>query len=90
MKSQRQDGGQENETLDMRTLVDWSLPYVIQRPKTIAEIAQMYRSGDARANVGKHRSQILYDQRGRASQKYVHSRVLDRLMAAKNGLPYFD
>jgi hypothetical protein len=45
MKSQHQDRGQENETLDVRTLVDWSLPYVIQCPKTIAEIAKMYRSG---------------------------------------------
>lgn len=49
METQRFDGGQSNEILDMRTLIDWSLPNVVACPNTVSRIASSYRSKNHRS-----------------------------------------
>ena len=75
MNTHRNDGGQHNDTLDMRTLIDWCLPPVLKCPKTISEVATMFRTGDTNENVSRHRSPIFSDGLGRASVKYSISKV---------------
>ena len=77
MESQRKNGGQLNETLDMRTLVDWCLKSVSASPETIGKIAKLYTDGDIDSKLRKHRTHIQ-DSRKRATP-FERSQVLDRL-----------
>jgi len=81
--SQRQDGGQHNDTLDMRTIIDWNLPSVLSCPEAIEAIAQIYREGDIKASVAPHRTPIL--------KNFKESKVINRLKDSteNNGLPHF-
>lgn len=74
MNTQIFDGGQHNETLDMRTLVDWCLPPDLECEESITEIAKIYRKGE---QFRKHRAPIFHDKQSRSNQKYVVSKVLD-------------
>lgn len=88
MNSQRFDGGQLNETLDMRTLVDWCLPPVLACPNSVSAIAKIYREGDD-GKVNKHRCQLFHDKKGRAYNKYVTSKLLDKQVNVDRRLPFF-
>lgn len=88
MNTQRFDGGQSNETLEMRTLVDWCLPPVLSCPESISKIAKLYRLGDGN-KLKKHRAPILQDKRGRSSNKYKVSKVLDKQVFAEKRIPFF-
>ena len=89
MKTQRKDGGQDNESIDMRTLIDWSLPPVYQCPQTISNIATIYRKGNGKAKVSGHRAPVFFDKRHRSAGKYSVSKVVDRLVSTKTKFPYF-
>ena len=90
MNSQRKDGGQDNEALDMRTLIDWSLLPVIKCPETVRSIAKIYRSGNAKANISRHRTPIFADKQGRTHGKYKVSKVVDNQLYSTKGLPFFN
>lgn len=82
MESQRQDGGQNNDTLDMRTFIDWCLPPLLAIPEqVIADAAKIYRNGDATALVKKHRTPITLAQNA--------SKVINRIANSKSGLSHF-
>jgi len=87
MKTHRKDGGQHNDTLDMRTLVDWSLPAPINCPKTVTKIGAVYRCGSAKGRVGRHRTPVLT---GRLYSSNQVSKVVDRIANRKVKFPYFD
>lgn len=82
MKTQYFDGGQNNDTLDKRTLVDWCLPPVLACPQSISGIAKLHQS--------RHRLPIFHDLKQRASDKYVFSKVLDRQLKTKKSLHFFN
>lgn len=46
VKSHLQPGGQINKTLVTRAIVDFCIPLPIQCPKTVREIAILYKDGD--------------------------------------------
>ena len=65
MEAQKQSN-QDNDTLDMRTLISFCMPPPSNCPKAIEEIASLYLNGDVKNKVAKHRANIFYDRRGRA------------------------
>nr|XP_039253066.1 uncharacterized protein LOC120330255 [Styela clava] len=79
MKTHQQSGGQSNETLARRTIVDWQFPMPAQCPHTIREVAKLYLDGDQERDLAKHRLPVFMDSRGRAKQYRSSSKVLDRV-----------
>ena len=90
MNSQRKDGGQDNEALDMRTLIDWSLLPVIKCPETVRSIAKIYRSGNTKANISRHHTLIFADKQDITHEKYKVSKVVDNQLNSTKGLPFFN
>ena len=80
MGSQTMSGGQLNDTLVQRTVVDWCFPMPLQCQETIKEVAALYIKGDQDAGLKPHQLPVFLDHKGRAIKKYSHgSKVLDRL-----------
>jgi hypothetical protein len=80
MDSQQQCGGQDNDTLALRTKVDWCLPDITQCLPFASECAKLYvQGGDglARHYVG-----------GLQSSKHIVSKVYDRHASSSTRLPY--
>ena len=89
METQRKDGGQSNDVLDLRTMIDWCLPPVISVPNTVSSIASLYRSGDVKNMLKKHRSPIYQDPRNRVIPRQV-SKVIDKqLTGGSKGFSIF-
>ena len=82
----KKNGGQSNEVLSERAIVDWSLPHPASCPATMRAIAQLYTEGDDSHNLPRHRLPVFGDVRGRASGNYEVSKVVDRI---KNERPRF-
>ena len=87
MASQRKDN-LSNDTLDMRTLVNFVMPDTSSCPDAVRNIAEIYLEGDVRNRVAKHRVQIFTDIRMRAKNKYARSKVLDRTKNLPKTCPY--
>lgn len=87
MEAQRKDN-QSPETMDMRTLISFCMPHPIQCPEAISKIAAIFREGDLRNKVKRHRTNIFYDKRGRAAAKYKVSKALDNFALKKSGCAY--
>lgn len=75
----KKNGGQSNDVLVKRAIVDWSLPNPLSCPKTMQEIGRLYTEGDKKLGIAKHRLPIFSDSKGRAAMKYDISKVVDRL-----------
>lgn len=88
IKAHTKSGGQSNKVLMERAVVDWALPHPIACPSTIAEISELYTSGNKKRGVRKHRSAIFMDVRERAAVKYRISKVLDRHAAEAPKCPF--
>ena len=67
--AQLQDN-QDPETVDMCSFLGFCLPEIWKCPRAIDGIVKIYREGDLKNRVAKHRSNIFYDFQGRAHQKY--------------------
>ena len=52
----KKSGGQSNDILVQRAVVDWTLPHPISRPKTMKQIERIYTDGDLKTGLKKHRS----------------------------------
>ena len=87
MEAQRKDN-QDVATLDMRTLISFCLPEPSQCPQTISDIAALFRKGDLKNKVKRHRANIFYDKRGRAAGKYTVSKAIDTMQSKRSGCPY--
>lgn len=88
MTAHRKDGGLENENLDMRTMLDWSLPPVLSCPNFIKEVALVHRQGDVKGKVSKHRNPVFCDPKERALNKYTFSKVLDKQLQSSKGFSF--
>ena len=80
MGSQTMPGGQDNETLELRTNLDWCFPKSTHCEETLKEIAHLYINGNKEFDLKPHQIPIFLDERGRALAKYRDGgKVLDRL-----------
>ena len=65
----KKSGGQSNDILVQRALVDWTLPHSISCPKTMKQIARIYTDGDPKTGLIKHRLSTFFDKREPACKK---------------------
>ena len=79
VSSQKMGGGQLNEVLVHRSIVDWCIPHPISSPNTMEQIAMLYMQGNRKHGLSKHRLPCLTDERLRAFSRYSVSKVIDRL-----------
>ena len=84
----KKNGGQNNENLLRRSIVDWSLPHPVSCPKTMQHIAELYVLGNKELGIKKHRPFYFHDSRGRAKENYTVGKVVDRLMKEKPRCPH--
>ena len=75
----KMNGGQGNNVLVQRAIVDWCIPNPISCPNTMAEIAYLYTEGDKKRGMARHRLTLYGDERERAAQRHDVSEVIDRL-----------
>ena len=59
----KKSGGQSNDILVQRALVDWTLPHSISCPKTMKHIARIYIDVDPKTGLIKHRLSTFFDKR---------------------------
>ena len=79
MKTHLKQGGQLNETLVNRSIVDWCYPLPIQCESTLKTLAQIYVDGHPEYDVQKHRAPLFLDDRKRHRNYDKGSKVLSRL-----------
>ena len=79
VKAHKKPGGQGNEMLVKRTVVDWTLPDPLTCPKTMEEIGKLFTEGSKKLGLPKHQMPIFSDVRRRAARRYNVSQVVDRL-----------
>ena len=75
----KMNGGQGNNVLVQRAIVDWCISNPISCPNTMAEIAYLYTEGDKKRGLARHRLPLYCDERERAAQRHDVSKVIDRL-----------
>ena len=88
IKAHKMDGGQSNDVLTQRAIVDWSLPNPLSCPRTMEEIGRLYTEGDKKLGLSRHRLPIFSDKKGRAATKYNIGKVVDRLSAELPKCPH--
>eukprot|EP00794_Sanderia_malayensis_P013290 gene13289-biopygen10600 len=84
MKSQQHSGGQSNDTVSLRTKLDWSLPNVMQADKMVKEVAAIYIKGDSSKGLKMHRLPVIGDHKSVIAK----SKVVQKLQAAQSRLPF--
>ena len=68
MGTQRQDGGQSNDTLALRTKLDWCLPNIMQCVPLCREAILVYMDGLPHQGISRH----LVGNAGRALSKVLN------------------
>lgn len=71
------NGGQLNDNLVKRAIVDWCLPQPVACREAVKKIAALYLEGDEKAGLKHHRQVGFFDPRQRAQRDV--SKVVDRL-----------
>ena len=77
---------QDNETLALRTKLEWAMPPLIQADKFVHETAKIYIEGDKEHKLKSHQWPIIGD--GKSSKSYKVSKVIDRLSSSEAYLPF--
>ena len=77
---------QYNETLVLRTKLEWTVPPLIQADKFVRETAKIYIEGDKKHKLKSHQWPIIGD--GKSSKSYKVSKVIDRLSSSEAYLPF--
>ena len=88
VSAHKKSGGQSNQSLCHRAIVDWCLPHPIRCPETVKEIARVYTEGDEKHQLKKHRAQFFTDARGRATSTISISKVVDRMASETPRCPH--
>ena len=88
VKAHKKPGGQSNNVLVQRAIVDWAIPDPLSCPNTMREIARLYTDGNKKLGLAKHRLPVFFDERGRASRRHLVSKVVDRLNSATPRCPH--
>ena len=65
--------------------INFCLTEVSKCPTSSDAIAKIYRDGDLKNKVSRHRSNICYDSRGRAAEKCAVSKAIDNLSSNRKG-----
>ena len=80
MGTQTMTGGQDNDTLVLRTNIDWCFPNSINCNETIKEVANFYLNGCEKYKIKKHQIPVFIDKRRSVQVKYNQRRkVRERL-----------
>ena len=69
----------------MRKLINFSVPQASQCPTSIDAIVRIYRDGHLKNNVSQHRSNIFYDSRDKAEEKYDVRKAIENLRSNRKG-----
>ena len=77
---------QDNETLALRTKLEWTVPPLIQADKFVHETAKIYIKGDKEHKLKSRQWPIIGD--GKSSKSYKVSKVIDRLSSSAAYLPF--
>ena len=75
----KKSGGQSNDLLVQRVLVDWTLPHSISCLKTMKQIAIIYTDSDPKTSLIKHRLSTYFDKRELGWKKYKRRKAVDKL-----------
>eukprot|EP00794_Sanderia_malayensis_P006285 gene6284-7008_t len=86
MKAQSMYGGQDTNTLAMRTKLEWSIPPVIQAERIISGTASVYLNGDKSRSFKSHKWPTIGD--GSKGKRYKISKVVDRIKSEELSLPF--
>ena len=65
----KKPGGQSNNILFQRALVDWTLPHSVSCLKTMKQIARIYTDGNPTTGLIKHKLSMFFDKREHACKK---------------------
>lgn len=79
VQAHKKYGGQSNEVLMHRAIVDWSIPHPISCKKTMLQIGKLHSEGCQDRGISRHRSALFNDGREQASRKYKVRKVVDCL-----------
>lgn len=77
MKAQSMYGGQDTNTLAMRTKLEWSITPVIQADRVISGTADVYLKGHKSRSFKSHKWPTIGD--GNKGRRYKVSKVVDRI-----------
>ncbi len=88
VKAHTKSGGQSNNVLVQRAIVDWTIPDPLSCPNTMREIARLYTDGNKKLGIAKHRLPVFFDERERAARRHRVSKVVDRLSSATPRCPH--
>ena len=89
MRSQQKDN-LDIATLDMRTLIKMCISEPSKCPNTIDKICKVYRDGNAKKKVARHRENIFHDKRQRSVRKYGTSKAVDSHREREEGCQYMN
>ena len=87
MENQKQDNA-SHDTVDMRSLISYTMPDVSNCEKALDKISEIYLQGNMANKVSRHRANVFYDKRGRTLNKYFVSKSVDNLRKNKIGVGY--
>ena len=87
MSSHFHSGNVANDTLDLRTMLDWCIKSDLSCPNTINKIAFKFLEGDKDHGLSAHRTPFrkMTDYR---HKNYTHSKVVDRHLANETAVSY--
>ena len=88
VKAHKKRGGQGNEMLVKRAVIDWTLPDPLTCPKTMEEIGKLYTEGNKKLGLLKHQIPIFSDVRRRAARRHNVSQAVDRLRIEASKCPH--
>ena len=88
LNAHKQYGGQSNDVLMHRAVVDWCIPQPISCKQTMLEIAKLHSEGSKALGISKHRSDMFVDDRERGAMRYKVSKVVDRIEAEQPRCPH--
>ena len=87
MKAHKKAGGQSNDVLMSRSIVDWALPHPISCPEAVKEITMLFLNGDG-GELKKHRTSKFFGNGRRKSHNI--SKVVDRLEDQQKRFPFLE
>ena len=88
VSAHKKSGGQSNNVLVQRAIIDWTIPDPISCPNTMKEIARLYTDGSKKLGIAKHRLPVFFYEHQQAAAKHHVSKVVDRLKSVTPRCPH--
>ncbi len=83
MKCHNKSGPQNNETLSLRTKLDWCLPSVLNADRLVEQVSKLYLDGDKKKGLKPHMMPVIGDK-----CVFTRSKVLQRIRNSESKLQY--